>query len=686
MPRPAKTTLYWDCETRSTVDLRRTGVYPYAAHPDTSVTVARLAIDGEEPHEWRPGQALPERFARVMRDHNTRIVAHNAAFERIILRDILHPRHGWPLVPIWRWDCTMARARIQALPGALNNAAEALGLNIGKDMRGHSLMLRMCRPRLVDADGAPVWWQDEERMSRLSAYCAVDVKVERAIDISLRPFSTMEKTVWEQTEVMNDRGVRFDLDFVRAARTVAEDTRLLLDRRLARLTGGKVKRASMLTELKRYLIGLGVDLAPPADPHGELAELAETDDDEEGKKLPDMRKRDVLRLLLRRRCTWVPAHAREVLQIRLEAGKISTRKLDAILDRADVEGIVRGLLGYHGANTGRYISQGVQVQNFPRDTVEDWQGMRDLLDHGAPLVDALGGAPLDLISRMLRGSIIPRPGHEIAAGDYTSVEAVGVAWLAGQQDLLASFRRKEKIYEQMAGRVFRVEPADISPESPERFIGKTLVLGAGYQMGWRKFRETVVMLGGPLLSPEQAEHAITTYRETFGRIRQFWYDIEGAAVAAVQRPGVIVSVAAGKIAFLFQGKWLRMRLRHPGAISGIRNRCWNRTKNSFKGQLKLTYMQVNPKTKKWSRGNTYGGRLCENAVQGLCRDLLVEATVALEFQGYRPIALVHDEIVCEPPIGHGSLDEQMRIMCDLPGWAAGFPLSAKGRRGERYSK
>ena len=490
------------------------------------------------------GRALPERFARVMRDHNTRIVAHNAAFERIILRDILHPRHGWPLVPIWRWDCTMARARIQALPGALNNAAEALGLNIGKDMRGHSLMLRMCRPRLVGADGSPVWWQDEDRLSRLSAYCAVDVKVERAIDISLRPFSTMEKTVWEQTEVMNDRGVRFDLDFVRAARTVAEDTRLLLDRRLARLTGGKVKRASMLTELKRYLIGLGVDLAPPADPHGELAELAETDVDEEGKKLPDMRKRDVLRLLAN---TWVPAHAREVLQIRLEAGKISTRKLDAILDRADEQGIVRGLLGYHGANTGRYISQGVQVQNFPRDTVEDWQGMRDLLDHGAPLVDALGGAPLDLISRMLRGSIIPRPGHEIAAGDYTSVEAVGVAWLAGQEDLLASFRRKEKIYEQMAGRVFRVDPAEISPESPERFIGKTLVLGAGYQMGWRKFRETVVMLGGPLLSPEQAEHAITTYRETFGRnppVPQVRY--RGGGDRGGSGRGLIASVAASR--------------------------------------------------------------------------------------------------------------------------------------------
>jgi DNA polymerase len=310
--------------------------------------------------------------------------------------------------------------------------------------------------------------------------------------------------------------------------------------------------------------------------------------------------------------------------------------------------------------------------------------MRDLLDHGAPLVDALGGAPLDLISRMLRGSIVPRPGHEIAAGDYTSVEAVGVAWLAGQEDLLASFRRKEKIYEQMAGRVFRVDPADISPESPERFIGKTLVLGAGYQMGWRKFRETVVMLGGPLLSPEQAEHAITTYRETFGHIRQFWYDIEGAAIAAVQRPGVIASVAAGKIAFLFQGKWLRMRL--PSGRYLWYSQPLLEPDERFKGQLKLTYMQVNPKTKKWSRGNTYGGRLCENAVQGLCRDLLVEATVALEFQGYRPIALVHDEIVCEPPIGHGSLDEQMWVMCDLPGWAAGFPLSAKGRRGERYNK
>ena len=80
------------------------------------------------------------------------------------------------------------------------------------------------------------------------------------------------------------------------------------------------------------------------------------------------------------------------------------------------------------------------------------------------------------------------------------------------------------------------------------------------------------------------------------------------------------------------------------------------------------------------------GRLTENAVQGLCRDLLVSATVPLEEQGYRPIALVHDEVVCEPPIGHGSIEEQLEIMCDIPGWAKGFPLSAKGRRGPRYGK
>ncbi len=180
------------------------------------------------------------------------------------------------------------------------------------------------------------------------------------------------------------------------------------------------------------------------------------------------------------------------------------KKLEAIVDRASADGRVRGLLGYHGANTGRYISQGLQVQNFPRDVSADWDADRAMLDYGAAAVDAIVGPPLDVISKMLRGAIIPADGHDIATGDFSSVEAVGVAWLAGQVDLLRAFRDERKIYEEMAGRVYGLDPKTITKDSVERHVGKTLVLGAGYQMGWWKFRETCLVQAGILLTPEAA--------------------------------------------------------------------------------------------------------------------------------------------------------------------------------------
>jgi DNA polymerase len=693
--------LHWDCETRSTVDLRATGAYVYAAHPSTEVTVARLALDREAPVEWRPGQDLLPRFYFALADPRVEVVAHNAAFERLMLEHILHPRHGWPLVSIDRWICTMARCRAMALPSALDNAAIAAGLDIKKDNAGRQLMLRMCRPRGFNPDGSPVWWTDPERMDRLSDYCATDVKVERALMLATVPLPIEELDVWDLTETMNDRGVRFDLDFVRAARAVALTTSGTLDRQIAEITDGVVMKVSEIGALKTWLHRRGVDLSPPPElvrgPVGvvldtlteasaEASEVAALeraigveDEVEAEEALPELRRRDIIRLLADPR---VGAVEKRALRCRFEGGKISVKKLDAIVNRADDQGVVRGLLSYHGASTGRYISQGLQVQNFPRDVVHDWDGHRTLLDHGAAMVDAIGGPPLDVISRMLRGAIIPRDGHEIATCDFSSVEAIGVAGLAGQSDLVDAFRAKRKMYEEMAGAVYNRRASDIAKDSKERQVGKALVLGAGYGLGWWKFRETCLVQAGVLLSPEEAARAIDTYRQTFPEIPKLWRQLNRAAIKAVKNPGLVVDAAGGRIRFRRDPLWLRMKLPSGRYL-------WYARPLVEKGRFDtdtVTYMSVNAKTRRWERTQTYGGRLCENAVQALCRDLLVRAAMGLEQAGYQPITLIHDEVVAEPPIGHGSVGEMCEIMCALPDWALGFPLSASGARGPRYIK
>jgi DNA polymerase len=573
----------------------------------------------------------------------------------------------------------MARARAQALPASLDGAGMALGLPIKKDGDGYRLMLQMCKPRRT-SDGSLAWWEDEDRMTRLSNYCSVDVKVERQIYRSTAALPQPELDVWDLTETMNDRGVRFDLGFVAAASIVAEETAKLLNHDMNLLTAGVVKTASNIGALKTWLMKRGVDLAPPPDlaREGELIEdLEEAEPEEEA--IPDLRRRDVLRLLADPR---VGLLEKSVLRCRLEAGKISVKKLEAISDRSNADGRVRGLLGYHGASTGRYISQGLQVQNFPRDVVYDWEGHRALLDHGAAMVDAIAGPPLDVVSKMLRGAIIPAEGHEIAAGDFASVEAVGVAWLAGQDDLVEAFRQKRKIYEEMGGKIYGLDPATIKKDSTARHVGKTLIIAANYQMGWNKFRETCITTANILLAPEEAERAVGVYRETYANIPLLWRDMNQAAIDAVRHPGQATVVAGGRIRFRQDRKWLRMRLPSGRYI-------WYSQPLIETGRFGndcVSYMAVNSLNKKWERQTTYGGRLTENACQGLCRDLLVHAALRLERENYRPLTLIHDEIICEPQIGFGSVDHMCSLMAELPAWAEGFPLRAEGSRGPRYLK
>lgn len=327
-----------DFETRSTVDLRRTGVYRYAQDPTTDVWCMAYAFDDEEPAVWKPGEPLPVALVQYI-EQGGELRAWNAQFERTIWNDILAKRYGWPSTSVDQWVCTAAEARAMALPGALGQAADVLGVEQQKDSQGANLMLRMARPRSFDETGAPIWWDIPERVQRLVNYCKQDVRTEVAVAKAIRRLAETERAVFILDQRINDRGVRLDKKLAKAAKAVAEKATLEANRALYDVTQGKVSKVSNVGRLTAWLATQGV--AAESLGKDSLAEL---------------------------RATATGAVA-DALSIRAEAGKSSVAKIEAMLGAVCDDGRIRGMLLYHGAATGRWAGRLVQPQNMSRPVV-----------------------------------------------------------------------------------------------------------------------------------------------------------------------------------------------------------------------------------------------------------------------------------------------------------------------------
>ena len=203
------------------------------------------------------------------------------------------------------------------------------------------------------------------------------------------------------------------------------------------------------------------------------------------------------------------------------------------------------------------------------------------------------------------------------------------------------------------------------------------MLALGYQGGKGAFAKMAKQYGVDV-NEEEAEKIKVDWRAANPKIVQLWYDLERAAIEAVENPGHAVAIPNKKIIFKQIGDFLYMRLPSGRRLA------------YFKPKLdrdgKLTYLGIDTYTRRWMRCKTYGGKLAENAVQALCRDLLVGAMFRLEDAGYYLVGTVHDEAIMEVPVDFGSMEEVKEIMCKVPKWAEGLPIGAAGFRGKRYRK
>jgi len=685
--------LHLDFETKSTVDLKKVGLHVYATHPDTDVIVACYTFDEGPVRTWWAGQACPS----DVRDHieaGREVWAHNAAFERVINNCVMHRRYGWPKISIHQVRCTSAMAYAMALPGSLDGASAALGVDQRKDMAGSRLMLQMCQPRDVSPTGKVIWWdEDKEKLGRLGAYCAQDVVVERVIGHRMMPLSPYEQKVYQLDQVINDRGIGVDVPAIKRALEIIDDEKARLTAEIQKVSMNQVATPTAVQQIKDFLswrMGVSVE---------------------------GLAKNDVTELLDRE---GIPSDCRRVLEIRQEAGKAATSKLEPMLVSAGRDHRVRGTFQYTGASTRRWAGRRVQLHNLKRPGIkqEHIDRLLDSLSCGrvkAHEIDLLYGKPLEVLAECIRAFICAPLGRDLIACDFSAIEARVLAWLAGQESTLEVFRTHGKIYEQAASFIFTV-PINAIVDW-QRQVGKVAVLALGYQGGVGAFSTMAKGYGvsmapayPTLLAQASAEHrekAIKNWQENGKRydlpmeefiasdltklawreanpdIVRFWYSLENAAIAAIQNPKIPQQVRG--ITYLVNGSFLWCKLPGGGVI------CYPYPSLDEK---KTPWGEIRPSivyksediSRKWVRTHTYGGSLAENVTQAVARDLLADAMLRLEAKGYPVVAHVHDEVICEVPKSFGSVEEMSQIMCANPDWARTLPIAAGGWRGKRYRK
>jgi DNA polymerase len=152
MVQRQQTVLHRDYETRGVLSLQKVGAWKYASHSQTEIFCAHYGVNDGPVKLWLPNDPVPEEFVEAARNPDWLVAAHNDSFESVVEQLLLHPRYGWPLVPLERHRCTMAQALAHALPGKLELVAQALDLLHQKDRAGQRLMLMMSKPRRPHID------------------------------------------------------------------------------------------------------------------------------------------------------------------------------------------------------------------------------------------------------------------------------------------------------------------------------------------------------------------------------------------------------------------------------------------------------------------------------------------------------------------------------------------------------
>lgn len=658
-----------DIETYSPETLKKTGLYKYAQSPDFEILLFGYSFDRQPAVvvDLACGEELPSWMRCALFDPDVIKHAYNAAFEWYCLsrwlRLPVEKTLGW----LTQWQDTMLQAQYCGYPASLDAAGKALGLGEDKQKMavGKALIKYFCVPcaatKINGGRRRNLPEHDPDKWALFKTYNGQDVVTEMAVADKLAWFPVPEdvQRQWRLDQAINLRGVSVDLDLMDGA-----------------LWCGAAVHDELTAEAKA-ISGL--------DNPNSVAQLIKWLQQEIDEDVEDLRKDTVGDLLK----TGVSSDkATRMLEIRQALAKTSTKKYTAMETAVCADGRLRGMMAFYGANrTGREAGRIVQPQNLPHDTVPATDSARELVKaRGIDGIRAVYGSVPVTLAALIRTALVAAPGMTFVDADFSAIEARVIAWLAGEEWVMDVFRTTGKIYEATASQMFGVPFDRIKKGNPEyeyRKKGKVATLALGYQGGPGALVKMGALRSG--LTEDELPDIVSRWRRANPAIQQYWYDLEGAALAAVDG-GATTTV--GAVTFSREIDPARgqdfMTVRLPSGRK-LYYADPHIGENRF-GRSSVCYCGMNQSKKSWGIEETYGGRIAENITQAVARDCLFYAMENLTAAGYRIVFDIHDEVVLELPEADADLDRVVQIMSQPIPWAPGLPLSADGWVGNYFRK
>lgn len=646
-----------DIETYSSNDLPSCGVYKYVEAEDFTILLFAYSVDGGPVtcRDFAQGEELPEEILAALRDPKVVKTAFNAAFERICISKY----YGWPLMDPAQWRCTMVRAARMGLPLSLGQCGEVLKLADGKMKEGAALIRYFSCPTRKK-DGTIVRHLPSDAPDRWEVFVKYnirDVEVEQAILKIVRRLepADFDEELYTVDQLINDRGVMIDRQLVDNAARFDEEYKAELLKEAQQLTG--MENPNSPSQIKEYLQKVT----------GQVFQSLNK------KSLDDIE--DSLKY-------W--PKARKVLALRREMGKTSNKKYCAMQQCVCSDGRIHGLLQFCGAaRTGRWAGRLVQVQNLPQNHLQDLDYARNLVKAGDLEDFELNyGNPTQVLSELIRTAFIAKPGCTFHVCDFSAIEARVIAWLAGETWVLDVFRKGGDIYCATASQMFGVPVEKHGANAELRQKGKIAVLALGYGGGV----SALEAMGGSRmgLSQQEEKDIMLRWREANPKIVKLWKVIELAAIRALQT-GETITINRG----IEVGRhWGCLTIKLPSG----RTICYPRASigvernDGWRGDHPIIeYEGLNQITKKWEKIRTYGGKLTENVVQSIARDILGIVILRAYRESLNIVFHIHDEIIVEAEADQ-TLKDVEKLFSEPISWCTDLPLKGAGYSTPYYLK